>query len=268
MKNKLFWFFEGGQDLEMKSIDAHLKRAGIRHSNKNLAWGAKASDYHEEIEVAVARGYVPVLIELEVDIDLPEDAIDINHHDDRAEEPASILQVLDLLGIEPTRHDRLVATHDVDFLHGLLRLGARSEEIAEISASDRASQKITAEQEQQAIMAMREMRINNISDVALGIVDNIPHARFAPVSDRAFAKGQVDCLVSVHRGLEGSHEIKFEWYPELVRALAKKYPESWSGLQYWGSSQADPDEAINFICEWLRRHGTPEGVTQPSPRKK
>jgi hypothetical protein len=266
MKNKLFWFFEGGQDLEMKSIDAHLKRAGVRHSNKNLAWGAKASDYREEIEVAVARGYVPVLIELEVDIDLPEDAIDINHHDDRAGEPSSILQVLDLLDIKPTRHDLLVAVNDSDFLHGLLRFGATPAEIAEIRSGERQIQAITAEQEEQAVAALRDMRIEEINGVALGIVDNLPHSRFAPVSDHAFAGGQVDCLVSVYRGKEGSHEIQFEWYPELVRALAEKYPDSWSGGQYWGS-YADPDEVIRFILNWLKEHGAPEGLAKPSPRK-
>ncbi|NTW15368.1 MAG: hypothetical protein HGA38_03285 [Candidatus Moranbacteria bacterium] len=235
-------------------------------SNKNLAWGAKASDYREEIARAVADGYIPVLIELVIDIDLPEGAIDINHHDARSTEPASILQALDLLGIEPTRHDLLVATNDSGFLHGLLRFGATTAEIAEVRAEERRVQAITAEQEEQAIAALRDMRIEEINGVALGIVDNLPHSRFAPVSDHAFAEGQVDCLVSVCRGEEGSHEIQFEWYPELVRALAEKYPDSWSGGQYWGS-YADPDEVICFILGWLEEHGAPEGVAKPSPRR-
>ncbi|NTW29752.1 MAG: hypothetical protein HGA33_00555 [Candidatus Moranbacteria bacterium] len=264
--NERFWFFEGGQDLEMRTIDAHLEKLGIMRSNKNLAWGAKASDYREEIARAVADGYIPVLIELVIDIDLPEGAIDINHHDTRSAEPASILQVLALLSIEPIRHDLLVAANDAGFLHGLLRFGATPAEIAEIRSGERQIQAITAEQEEQAISALRDMRIKEINGVALGIVDNLPHSRFAPVSDRAFAGGQVDCLVSVYRGEEGSHEIQFEWYPELVRALAEKYPDSWSGGQYW-SSYADPDEVILFILSWFKEHGAPEGVAQPSPRQ-
>lgn len=259
-------FFLGGNDYEMREIRNHLEQYNVPFEDKNLGWGAKASAYRDEIKMVVSEGYTPVLVELEIDFDLPEGVIVVDHHNERAGEPASILQVLDLLGIEPNRHDLLVAVNDVSFLHGLLRFGATPEEISEIRAADRGIQAITAEQEKQATVALRKMRVKHINGVVLGIVDNLPHSRFAPVSDRAFAEGRIDCLVSVYRGAEGGHEIQFEWYPELVRALREEYPDSWSGAQYWGS-YVKPDKAIGFILVWLQEHGTPEGVAQPSPRQ-
>ena len=262
---KKYKFFLGGADREMSAIREHLERNNIPFEDWDLGWGAKASTYAVSIERAAREGFTPVLVELELDIKNLFGAKVIDHHNERAGEPASILQVLALLGIEPTRHDLLIAANDTGFLHGLLRFGATSEEISEIRMTDRQIQAITAKQEEQAAVALREMRVEHINGVALGIVDNIPHSRFAPVSDRAFAEGRIDCLVSVYRGEDG-HEIQLEWYPELVQVLREKYSGSWSGVQYWGS-YANPDEVINFIRKWLKEHGTLEGVSQPSPRQ-
>lgn len=262
-------FFLGGVDGEMLDIRETLEHNSIAFADKKLTWKtAKASAYRDKIESAASDGYIPVLVELEVDFDLPKGAVDINHHDARSGEPASILQVLSLLSIEPTRHDFLVAANDSRFLHGLLEFGATPEEILSIRSSDRGTQGITPEQEVQAEESFRKMGVEEHDGVALGIVDNIPHSRFAPISDRAFASGQVDCLVCVHRGEDGSHEIQFEWYPALVLALAARYPDSWSGVQYWGSTSADLDEAIAFIRDWLICNGKLEDVSQPSPRRK
>jgi hypothetical protein len=266
MKN--YNFFLGGQDGEMIAIREILERNDIAFEDKKIGWGAKASAYAEKIEAAVAAGFIPVLVELEIDITVPHGAIVVDHHNERAGEPASILQVLALLGIEPTRHDFLVAANDTGFLHGLLRFGATSEEILDIRLGDRGSQGITPEQEAQAEESFRKMGVEECDNIVLGIVDNIPHSRFAPISDRAFASGHVDCLFCVHRAEDGSHEIQFEWYPALVLALATRYPDSWSGVQYWGSTSADPDEAIAFIRDWLICNGKLEEVSQPSPRRK
>ena len=256
----------GGQDLEMVTISAAITAAGLPVADKNLGWGAKASAYQAEIGEAVRSGFAPVLVELDLDTTLPEGTVVIDHHGAQAaDKPASIIQVLALIGQEPSRHQQLVAANDVGFAHGLLRFGATATEISGIRAADRAAQNITPEQEAAAEAAVASMRVEDIGVLRLGVVDNLADSRFAPVSDRVFCSGKVDVVVCIHRGEK--REIQLEWYPELVRALDATFADKgWSGYQYWGSTQVDPDEALAFIRGWLGQNGSPDKVSQPSPR--
>lgn len=101
MKN--FVVFAGGHDGEMAEITRVCREAGVEVIDHNLPWGAKVSNYASEIAKAVADSKVPVLVELTLDIKIPESAIVVDHHNENAGKPASLLQVLDLLGLEPTR---------------------------------------------------------------------------------------------------------------------------------------------------------------------
>lgn len=257
-------FFIGGMDLEMVEIIKLLSEHRRRFENKNLRWGAKASSYGAEIRKADESGYAPVLIELELDCEVPAGAIIIDHHGIRSNEPAAILQVCELLGVKPSRWQKLVAANDVRFLHGLLEFGASKKEIEEIRADDRKVQGVTEGQEQQ-IRDYDGLRIESVNGINIAVADNLPHSRFAPIQDCIFVEGNADVLVCVHRE---SNEVNFYWYPELCRALHEKFPESYSGVQYWGSTNYSPDEVVSFIKSWLAENGTPEGVSQPSPRKR
>ncbi len=90
-------YFLGGYDLEMIKIKHILRDAGLEFFDKNLTWGAKASTYSEEIAGVLERGGTPVLIELEIDVELPSTVIVVDHHGNRSGEEASILQVIRLL---------------------------------------------------------------------------------------------------------------------------------------------------------------------------
>lgn len=79
-----YYFFLGGSDAEMMEVARALNEAEVPYLNANLGWGAKASRYSDEIAEAAGRGQVPVLVELEVDIDLPEGAVIVDHHGPRA----------------------------------------------------------------------------------------------------------------------------------------------------------------------------------------
>ena len=81
----------------------------------------------------------------EIDAALAAGAIDVDHHGSRSGEPASIIQVLSLLGIEPSRKQLLIAANDSGFIPGIVAAGDSAAEIAEIRALDRATQGITPE---------------------------------------------------------------------------------------------------------------------------
>lgn len=263
-----YHFFLGGKDLEMLEIRKILEEHNIPFSDKGLDWGAAASAYGDEIAQVADQGFIPVLVELKVDIDLPEGTKDVNHHDDRSDEPAAILQVVELLQMSPSRWQQLVAINDVNFSHGLLEFGATHTEIALVRAADRKAQGITDEQERQAEEAFKQLQVEVVNGIHVGIADNVPHDRFAPIQDFAFLAGNVDLLICIYRE-NGEHEINFYWYPELCKVLgeANPYPKSYFGYQFWGSTELDPDEMKQFILNWLSENGKPEGVVQPSPRK-
>lgn len=103
-------FFLGGHDLEMITIKELLDEKGIAYYDKGLAWGAKASDYKEEIDKTVASGLIPVLVELTNDLRIgEEDYILIDHHGEKAgaNAPSSLRQVFNLLKIPLEQWTRL-----------------------------------------------------------------------------------------------------------------------------------------------------------------
>ena len=65
MSDKLFLL--GGQDLEMLEIKKLLERENIAYKDKNLKWGAKLSDYQNELSfngALLISDYKPALAEL------------------------------------------------------------------------------------------------------------------------------------------------------------------------------------------------------------
>ncbi|GEM_PF-773146 len=116
-------FFLGSIDGEMEEIKKFLVSNNKNFFDKNLPQGAKASDYGDEISEVATTGEIPVLIELAIDCNLPETVIIIDHHGDRAGEPPAIIQVLDLVGIEPTKDQIRVGAWDAAGREGLLALG-------------------------------------------------------------------------------------------------------------------------------------------------
>ena len=242
MKKNNFVFFLGGRDAEMVEIAKVLAEAGIEVIDHNLGWGASASAYAAEI-ATVSPGKTPVLVELTKDIELPEGAILVDHHGDRASEPASILQVLNLLGLKPSRRQLLIAANDSGYIPGMLAIGATTEEVAVVRLADRSAQGITPEQETAA-----ETAINTLTVHGRLTVVNLPHSKCATVTDRLF--GQYDQLLI----LSGDGEVNFYGDGLLCTALKLKF-EGWNGgsglgksggSAFWGG-YPNQDEAENFI---------------------
>jgi len=143
-------FLLGGRDLEMETIRRGLEESGYVEGetlfDKKLAWGAKLSAY-ADILAAHADADAIYGIELAEDIKPPKNYRRIDHHNDYAGKEASLLQVLKLLGREPTREEMLVAANDTGHIEGMKAVCATAEEIEAIRKKERQLQGITEEDE-------------------------------------------------------------------------------------------------------------------------
>ncbi len=245
-----FIFFLGGADAEMVEIRKALEAAGAAYSDAGLGWGAKASAYGEEIVKAAAEGKTPVIVELEVDVDLPSGTVNVDHHGDRSSEPAALLQVLSLLGREPSRWQALVAANDSGWFPGLKAAGATPEEMAAVRAAERSAQGITPEQEAEAERALHAPveEIGNIRIIRMS------HSKTAPIGD-ALAVAAIAAGEEIPAFLVFSEdgEVNFSGSGDLAQALNEKFTGGWAGgaglgkadgTAFWGGypSHAEVEE--------------------------
>jgi hypothetical protein len=147
MDNTPFVFLLGGHDLEMLTIKQLLIANGFSEEKNiadlNLKWGAKLSEYQNLFN----DDQTFVGIELIQDIDPPPHYLNIDHHNENANKPSSIEQVAELVGIELTREQQLIAANDKGFIPAMEIFGATHEEIADIRRRDRKAQGVTKEDE-------------------------------------------------------------------------------------------------------------------------
>lgn len=221
--------FAGGYDAEMMEIIRVCHEASVEVMDKHLGWGAAASAYTDEIAQAVEAGKTPVLVELTRDLELPEGSIEVDHHGDRSSEPASILQILSLLGLKPSRKQELLAANDSGFIPAMLALGATAEEVAEIRLLDRQAQGIAPEQEEEAERAIAE------AEVIVGVtVVRMSHSKCATVTDRLFDPNKPQCLLI----LSGDGESNFYGERSLCEKLKGEKtgtsPEGWDTFSNFG----------------------------------
>lgn len=258
-------FFLGGTDAEMVAIKELLDKQGVAYSDAKLAWGASTSKYGDEIEKVVKEGKTPVIVELAIDSNIPKSTINVDHHNENAGRPASILQVCELLGVQPTRKMQLIAANDSGYIPAMLELGASKEEIAQIRYLDRAAQGITPEQEKQAEEAIAEAR-----EVCGVTVIKMAHSKTATVTDRLFdpdkpqniaifsADGEVNYFgpEDICRKLQGNKtgERPAPWDPNQTEVLYDHFG-GWiggagigkeGGTGFWGG-YPNHTEALEFI---------------------
>ena len=254
-----FHFFLGGYDLEMLTIRELVEQ----HTNavihdKHLSWGASASDYRQEIDSVLASGATPVLIELTLDPDLPEDKVCIiDHHGPTAghDKPTCLEQVFKLLNLPKhqwTRHLALVAANDRGYIPAMKELGATAEEIQAIRLLDRQAQGITDEEEQAAIAALDSLEY--LCDDRLAVA-YLPHSKTAALVDRlqpeAGGPGATNILI-ISPG-----EVNFFGEGKAVLALAERYPQGWYGGDlpvkgFWG--MADKELPANSLVLFLQKY--------------
>jgi len=234
-----FHFFLGGQDLEMQEIRGLLEAKGQPFDDARPGWGAGTALYADRMAQVAAEGKIPVAIELTPDAPVPPQTVMVDHHGARAHEPASIIQVAQLIGADLTRDQRLVAANDAGYINAMRREGASTEEILAIRARDRAAQGITPEQEAQAERAIERADANGgiASPDGLKVV-RCPHARTAAVVDRYRARpdgGPKGILV-----LSDDGEVNYSGPGHIAKQLAGYFPEhSWSGGEGLGKKDGE-----------------------------
>ena len=265
MNKQNLHFFLGGADAEMTTIKNLLEQEGVSYSDAKLSWGASTSKYGDEIETVAKAGKTPVIVELSVDSSLPENTINVDHHNENSDRPASILQVCKLLGVEPTRKMQLVAANDSGYIPAMLAMGATKEEIALVRHMDRAAQGITSEQEEQAEEALTKAReMYGVTVVML------PHSKTATITDRLFnpEKPQNLLIISadgetnyfgpedICRKLQGNKvgERPAPWDPNQIETLYDHFGGCTGGAglgkkggtAFWGG-YADQKEIAKFV---------------------
>ena len=177
MKNKKIIFFLGGYDLEMITIKELLEQNDIKFIDKNLSWGTKLSNYQDELENY--NGYTIYGIELELDIEVPNNYIEIDHHNKNSHKNSSLEQVAQIINIALNRFQKLVSANDSAYIKGMKKLCATKEEIENIRAKDRKAQGITEKDEDLAIKSL-ETNTTNI------IYSQTSH--FTTISDKIYDK--------------------------------------------------------------------------------
>lgn len=241
-----FSFFLGGRDLEMREIAQAIRdhAPDARLFDKGLAWGARASDYAADIAASVAAGRRPVLVELALDIPLPDDAVIVDHHGANAgaDRPTSLHQVFALLGLPPaawTRRLELVAANDRGHIREMRSIGATEEEIAQIRRDDRAAQGVTPDMEAagEAAIAALETVLDGRARLA-----RLPHARCAVVTDRLDPDDARPLLVL------SPGEINTYGPGPVIAGLDRAFPGGWSGgalpdYGFWGHGAPIPPES-------------------------
>ncbi len=238
---KHYHFFLGGNDLEMEAVRRLLRYRKIppeRIHDKRLGWGAGLSDYRDELE-RLPEDTVPVLLELEIDLRLPDTGIVIlDHHGESAgRDRPTVLEQLwrllempaDLWGKEEFADFPLIAANDRGHIAAMRRLGASEAQIAAIRERDRRAQGITGAQEKTAEAAIGRRRV--AAGGALTIVD-LPHDKTATVTDRLHGKYENLLILS-------PEEINFFGEGRWIQLLDKRFPGGWHGGElpetgYWG----------------------------------
>lgn len=187
MKPRIFLL--GGKDLEMLTIRQLLEQYGEAFYDKNLAWGAKLSDYADELQECEANGIASYGIELTPDLTPPSNYVRIDHHNDLPPKPAALEQVAELIGHTLTREEQLIAANDHGFIPAMQAMGASAEEIAQIRAMERAAQGITPEDE-----VLAEKSIAELSTIRgrATVIQSLP-VLFTSIADRMY--GKTDRLV-------------------------------------------------------------------------
>lgn len=176
-------FLLGGQDLEMLEIKKILNELGLKYIDKKLSWGAKWSDFSEDLKNPNHENTVFAGIELSGKEEKPFNAIDIDHHNIDSE-LSSIEQIAQQYNVKLNRWQKLVAANDKEYIGGMKKMCATDEEIEKVRIADRKAQGVTIEDEKLA-----EKSIEENLEVIKGItVVYAQCSKFSPITDRLFLK--------------------------------------------------------------------------------
>ena len=193
MKNKEKVFLLWGQDAEMQQIKKKLEKYWIPHIDKNLWWGASVKDYENEILEILQNGKQAVAIELSGAGEWKfKQVLSIDHHGESAKNPASISQVLKLIGVEPSLEDELIAANDRGYIPEVIRTLEQCwitnpeeqwRHIDYIRSLDRRAQGINSQHEKEAQKAINKKEILLDGDL---LIINSTHSKTSIYADKLY----------------------------------------------------------------------------------
>lgn len=179
-------FLLGGYDLEMLTIRDILDELHETYLDKQLRWDNALLDAYAE-ELVQSRNQPDIQlygIELRTTTatGLYTNYMLIDHHNDLAARPASLIQIAQLLNYPLTHYRQLVAANDSNYIPGMEQLNATPQEINEIRQKDREAQGVTEKDEQYAEYAINNQRIQ----VGKITIVRSETSRFSPICDRLY----------------------------------------------------------------------------------
>lgn len=216
MSNKMFLI--GGMDLEMHEIVKILKKMHIKYVDKHLTWGASWKDY-EDITSNIPSDTEVYGIELSGHIPSQNCKL-IDHHNENAGLPASILQVCDLLDIKPSRYVQLVAANDAGYIPAMEKMGATPDEIKEIRKADRKLSGCSEKDEKNAESAFEHVQKNNMDFIVAYCETN----KFSPFLDTHYNKKYTYLLWG-----DGEAQVSGKMAEGLLPVFKSIVPNCWSG---------------------------------------
>lgn len=230
MKTKTvnYLFLLGGHDLEMVEIKNLLVQNKQDYLDKNLSWGAaKWSDYSTEFKKPANKGKIFVGIELSDKQDMPENGIDIDHHNFNSDKASSIEQISRLLNVELNHWQQLVAANDRGYIHGLEQMCATKEEIKKIREADKQAQGVTAEDEAKALESVKNHKEETDGFVIIKSLTD----KFSPITDLMF--GNAEKLIVYN-------DTSLSYYGQIPKSLISHYKKQIKANKayYGGNSSA------------------------------
>ncbi len=220
-------FLLGGHDLEMITIRDILDEHDIPYFDESQKWGAKLSDYSKRLQEDSKKQFYAVELSVDDASLLEKYTIDIiDHHNEYAHRDASLLQILMILDIEPTRDHELIAANDENHINGMKCEAATEQEIEDIRKRDRQIQGITGEQEKTAKKEIETIEKKNALSIIKSSLDT-----FTPIVDFCDAR---PLLVYSSNALMFYGDISNlkEKYSDQI-----KNNEAFHGLNYFGFDQ-------------------------------
>lgn len=202
-----YHFLLGGQDLEMLEIRALLESHQQSFTDKKLGWGASIDAYQSIIAAQPDWHFVGIELTVAPTSKLPRFYTEIDHHNEKVHLPSSIEQIAQLLGVELTRYQQLVAANDRGYKPAMRAMGASEEEIQHIRRLDRQAQGVTDEMERLAEASLQDARM--IKGI---LVLKTPLDKFSPIVDRIEEK-----KILIY------NENILNYYGKGIDLLAKKY---------------------------------------------
>ncbi len=185
-------FFLGGMDTEMSRIKELLAIHNKKFFCKDLPLNnAKASCYKDEL-ANLSGDEIAVLIELEIDCQVPENSIVIDPAGENWDKSA-LFQVCDMIGHRPINIDLYISANDHGWIPAMYAVGASKEDVMTIRQAERMAQGITVQDEEEAIEAIDgKEEINGVTVV------HLKHIKCIPVTDRLYdpAKPQNLLIIS------------------------------------------------------------------------